>query len=168
MTSTAFFLIQIGGGGQLTVLAAQGIQQGHDIARAVMVDIAGPQNFARELLQVIIFFVSGVVRANYAEPAVARTDLVELGRNGLERLRPRNFFELVIHPHERGEQAFRMIVEIERVAALDAQEFTVDPERSRLFPRMISSLRTPRVVLQPFEQCVQMVPTCCISQGRVW
>ena len=41
------------------------------------------------------------------------------------------------------------------------------PERSRLLPRIISSLRTPSVVLQPFEQCVQMVPTCSISQGRV-
>ena len=41
------------------------------------------------------------------------------------------------------------------------------PERSRLLPRMISSLRTPSVVLQPSTQCVQMVPTCCISHGRV-
>ncbi len=41
------------------------------------------------------------------------------------------------------------------------------PDRSRLFPRMIWPLRTPSVVLQPFEQCVQIVPTCSISQGRV-
>ena len=41
------------------------------------------------------------------------------------------------------------------------------PERSRLLPRMMWSFRTPRVVLQPFEQCVQMVPTWFISHGRV-
>ena len=42
------------------------------------------------------------------------------------------------------------------------------PERSRLLPRMIWSLRVPSVVLQPSAQCVQMVPTWVISQGRVW
>src|ERR1700676_569720 len=41
------------------------------------------------------------------------------------------------------------------------------PERSRLLARRISLLRTLRVVLQPFEQCVQTVETYFISQGRV-
>src|SRR5579862_3550077 len=41
------------------------------------------------------------------------------------------------------------------------------PERSRLLPRMMRSLRVPSVVLQPSAQCVQIVPTCVISHGRV-
>src|SRR5581483_4825456 len=45
------------------------------------------------------------------------------------------------------------------------------PLLSRLSPRTISmpvsERRTPRVVLQPSPQCVQTVPTCFISHGRV-
>src|SRR5579884_1659951 len=41
------------------------------------------------------------------------------------------------------------------------------PEWSRLLPRMMCPFRTPSVVLHPSPQCVQMVPTCCISHGRV-
>src|SRR5438270_13038430 len=45
------------------------------------------------------------------------------------------------------------------------------PLLSRLSPRTISipvsARRTPKVVLQPSAQCVHVVPTCFISQGRV-
>ena len=45
------------------------------------------------------------------------------------------------------------------------------PDLSRLSPRTISAPseveRTPRVVLQPSPQWVQMVATWFISQGRV-
>src|SRR6202521_4537140 len=41
------------------------------------------------------------------------------------------------------------------------------PLRSRLFERRISWLRTLKVVLQPFEQCVHTVETYAISHGRV-
>src|ERR1700685_1985438 len=43
----------------------------------------------------------------------------------------------------------------------------LNPDRSRLLARRISLLRTLRVVLQPFEQCVHTVETYVISHGRV-
>ena len=107
------------------------------------------QHLPRELLQVEILFVGGVVRADHAEAAARCLRLVELLRDRGQRLGPRHFFEFAVLAHQRRLQTLRMIVEIERVAPLMHRNSPLMPERSRLLPRMIWSLRVPSVVLQP-------------------
>ena len=87
---------------------------------------------ARELLQVEVFFVGGVVGADDAEAAaVAPCVWLNLLRDRCQRLRPGDLFQLAVHPHQRRLQPLGMIVEIEGVAALDAQEFAVDAASGR-------------------------------------
>ena len=71
-------VVKIGGGGQRVRFAAQRVQQRCDVAGAVVIDIVRAQNLAREVLQIIIFFVSGVVRADHGELALARFHFLEL------------------------------------------------------------------------------------------
>ena len=64
-------LVQVVHRAELAGLAAQRIQQAGDIAGAVVVDVVGLEDFARELLQVEVLFVAGVVGADDAEaPAI--------------------------------------------------------------------------------------------------
>src|SRR5579871_250846 len=93
----------------------------------MVVDVVGVQHFAREFLQIKILFVGGVVGTNYPEAAPIRQRQVELLGDRLQGLRPGNLFQLAIYAHHGGLQPFRMVVEIERVSSLDAQELAVDP-----------------------------------------
>src|ERR1039458_5771398 len=90
-----------------------------------MIDVVGAEHAPRELLQIVILFVGGVVGADDAESARANRLLEFLGHRG-QRLRPRNLFQLAIDAHQRRLQAVGMVVEIEAVAAFDAQELAVD------------------------------------------
>ena len=85
-----------------------------------------PQRLARELLQVVIFFVAGVVRADDRELAVARLHFVELVRRRGQSFRPRHRLQVAVPANHRRLQALRAVHEIGRVAALDAQELAVD------------------------------------------
>src|SRR5690242_5788948 len=84
------------------------------------------QHLAGELLQIEILLVGGVVRSDDSERAALGYRLFKLASDGGERLRPGDLFELAIDAHQRGLQAVRVIVEIEAVTALDAQELAVD------------------------------------------
>ena len=59
-------------------LAAQRIEQRHHIAGAVVIDVVRAQHLPRELLQIEILFVGGVVGADDAELAARGFDFVEL------------------------------------------------------------------------------------------
>src|SRR5262249_5860730 len=52
--------------------------------------------------------------------------LLEAGRHHRQRLGPADLFELAVLAHQRREQSLGMLVEVERVAALDAEELAVD------------------------------------------
>ena len=58
-------------------------------------------------------------------PPSASVCLNFCGHRG-QRLRPGDFLQLAVHAHQRGLQTLGVIVEIEAVAALDAQELAVD------------------------------------------
>ncbi len=81
-------LIEIRGSSQLARLAAERIEQRGHIAGSMVIDIAGAQRFTRELLQVVIFFVGGVVRSDDAELPAARAHFLKLGGHGRQRMRP--------------------------------------------------------------------------------
>src|SRR5581483_4471024 len=92
----------------------------------MVVNILGSQTLAREFLQEIVFFVGGVVRSNDAELASARLHFSEPRGDRLERPGPGNRLEGIARAHHRRLQPLRVRHEIERVAALDAQELAVD------------------------------------------
>ena len=102
-------------------LAAQRVQQSNDVARPVMVDIVGLQRRPRKLLQQERFFIRDARRTNNASLPAG----LELLNNRLQRPRPAHFFQLPVNPHQRRLQPFRMMVEVESVAALHAQELAV-------------------------------------------
>src|SRR5215469_11743475 len=91
-----------------------------------MIDVARAQHLPRELLQIEVLFVGGMVGADDAEFALSLPNLLELGGYSLQRARPGHFFEMTVYPHERCAQPVRMLVEIEGIASLDAQELAVD------------------------------------------
>ncbi len=62
-------LVEILRGGELTGCAAERVDERDDVARAVVIDVVGAEALARELLQIEILFVRGVVRADDAELA---------------------------------------------------------------------------------------------------
>ena len=79
-----FLLVQVRGGGQLAGFSTQSVQQARNIAAAMVIDIARPEHLSRELLQVEILLVGGVVGADHAKRAVARARVcVELRRDAL-------------------------------------------------------------------------------------
>ena len=87
-----------------------------------MVDAVGVERCTGELLEEVGFFVGDAGGTDDARfPAC-----LELLNNGLQGAGPTDFFELSVHAHERRLETFRMVVEIEGVAAFDAEEFAVD------------------------------------------
>ena len=64
------------------------VEQSHDIAGAMVIDVRSAQNLACELLQEVIFFVCGVVRADDAEFAVPGQHFAEFLGDGRERNGP--------------------------------------------------------------------------------
>ena len=120
-------LVQIGHRGQLSLAAAQRVHQRDHIAGAVMVDVVGLQHFAREFLEVEVLLVAGVVGADHAEAAAPLERLVELPGHRLQSQGPRHLFQPAVNAYQRRLQSFRVIVEIEAVAALNAQKLAVDP-----------------------------------------
>ena len=118
--------VQVGHGRQLPLPSlAERVEQRYHIARAVMVDMIRSQHFAREFLQVEILFVGGVVGADHAERAAIGQILGKRLRHHCQRLAPGDLFQLAVLAHQGRLQAIGMIVEIEAVAALDAQELAV-------------------------------------------
>src|SRR5579884_78859 len=91
-----------------------------------MVDMVRLQNLTREFLEVEVLFVGGVIRSDHAKAATGPQVLIKFRRDSRQRFRPRDFFELSVPSHKRRLQTLRMIVKIECVAALNAQEFAVD------------------------------------------
>ncbi len=92
----------------------------------MVIDVIRAETLAGELLEVEVFFVRGVIGSDDAELTAARLDLAELFRNRRERFRPGDRFEFAADADHRRLQAVRVIVEIERVAAFDAEELAVD------------------------------------------
>src|SRR5262249_23454813 len=64
--------------------------------------------------------------SDHSELAAAAFDFREPARDETQGLRPGHRLEFPARLHQRRLQPFRMVMEIERVAALDAQEFAVD------------------------------------------
>ena len=60
---------------------AQRIEERREVACPVMIDAVGVQHFAGEALQVVVFFVGGVIRADDADFAATLTYLIELLRD---------------------------------------------------------------------------------------
>ena len=92
-----------------------------------MIDVLGAQSLAREFREEKILFVGGVVRPDDAEFPAAHFDFV---RSGPPTISSAFDQEIGSKPFARAQhgrlQAFRMLDEIESVAALDAQKFAVD------------------------------------------
>ena len=68
------------------------------VAGAGMVDVIRPQTLPRELLQVVILFVAGPVRADNAELTTRGFYLAELGGDSRQGLRPANRLQLAVNP----------------------------------------------------------------------
>ena len=119
-------LVKIADRRQFRSLAAERVEQGDHVAGAVVIDVVGLEHLARELLQVEVLFVGGVVGTDHAEAAAGGLGLGELLRHGLQGLRPGHFFQLAVDAHQGRLQALGVIVEIEGVASLDAEELAVD------------------------------------------
>ena len=54
----------------------------------MMIDIIRHQHLARELLQVVVFLVGGMVRTDDAEPATALFHVLKILGNNFQGLRP--------------------------------------------------------------------------------
>ena len=99
------------------------------VAGAVMIDVVRAERGARELLQQIIFFVGGVVRADHAERvrAVLSRDLLRsVCATSASALPSETGSSLPLRANQRRLQALGMVREIESVAALDAEKLAVD------------------------------------------
>ena len=112
-----FALVQVSHRGQLALpCLTEGVEQRYHVARTVMVDVVGAQHGARELLQIEILFVGGVVGADHAERAAVGQILIELLRDRGERFAPGDFFQFAVAAQQGSLQTVGMIVEIEGVA----------------------------------------------------
>src|SRR5436190_4242556 len=100
----------------------------------MVVDILGAEALPGELLQEVILFVGGVIRSDDAELAAARVNLGELRRNRLECFGPGDRLKRFAGTQHGRLQAFRMLDEIESVAALDAQKLAVDAAGIAIVP----------------------------------
>src|SRR5579863_5249393 len=89
-------------------------------------DVAGREYLARELLQIVVFFVAGVIRTDHGKLAIARLYLFQLARGRRQRVRPRYRLQPTLLTNHRRLQAFRTVHEIAGVPPLDAQEFAVE------------------------------------------
>ena len=109
-------------------LSRQRRGESREVGGAVMVDVVGLQHHARELLQQVILFVGGAVRADDADrlPAMLLASFLEALSDQLKRLFPGGWRQLPILANQRLGQAVFVIGEIESVAALDAEEIAVD------------------------------------------
>src|SRR6266568_9321011 len=92
----------------------------------MVVDIARAEPLAREFLQIEIFLVSGARGSDDTELAAAGFDPGELPGYGCQRLRPGHRLQRPSDLHQRRLQPRGVVVEIERVAALETQELAVD------------------------------------------
>ncbi len=66
--------------------SAERVDEGHYIARAMVIDIVRPQALAGELLKVKVLFVRGVIRSNDSELSSASFDLTEFLGNSRQSL----------------------------------------------------------------------------------
>src|SRR5262245_24752950 len=118
--------VEIGSGRERVALTAQSVKERNDVARAVMIDVVGVETLTHQLLQIVILFVGGATRSDDSEFATTILHFAKPLRNGGERVRPRNGHEVAIDAEERRLQALRVVIKVERVAALDAEEVAVD------------------------------------------
>ena len=96
---------------------------------AVVVDVVGAQHRAGEFLQQVVFFVGGAIGAENTDglAALAIADFAQLAAGVRQGLLPTDFRKFTVGlAHERLGQAVGVVGEVERVAALDAQEVAVD------------------------------------------
>src|SRR5689334_1855504 len=113
----------------------------------MVIDIPGPQALPCELLQEVVLFVSGVIGSDDADFPAALAHRTDRFGNGFERLGPGNRIETAGRVSQHGRlQALRMIHEVERVAALDAQEFAVDSA-------MVAVVAAHDLVIADAERC---------------
>ena len=91
-----------------------------------MVNIISAQHLPRKFLEQVIFFVCAARGTNHAERAALRFHFAELRRHSLDRFRPGDRLQFAIDANHRRLQAFRMMIEIEGVTALDAKKLFVD------------------------------------------
>src|SRR5205809_1098085 len=80
-------VVQIRRRGQGAGIAAQRLEQGRDVARAMMIDVPGTQPQAGEFLQIKILFVGGARGSDHSELAATGFDFGELPGYGGQRLR---------------------------------------------------------------------------------
>src|SRR6266542_4149927 len=99
-----------------------------------MVDIVRPDYLPREFLQVVIFLVRCMVRADDPELSASLLCAAELHRDRVQCSRPGDRIELAVNSHQRRLQAVGVIVKIESIAALDAQKLAVDPRAVAIVP----------------------------------
>src|SRR4051812_35252018 len=91
-----------------------------------MINVIGIQNLAGKFLQQEALFVARSIRTKHPEFSPLCPQLQEFFRNGSKGNCPRDRFQLAVLPHQRGGQTLRMLVEIERIAALDTKKLAID------------------------------------------
>ena len=75
MTSAALVVYSVADGGERVGPTAHQVQKRDEVAGAVVIDVAGAQSLAREVLQVEVLFVRCAVGTDDAEAAAARPAL---------------------------------------------------------------------------------------------
>src|SRR5579872_1944850 len=103
-------------------------RQGREVRRAVMVDIVGSKNHAREFLQKIIFFVSSTGRADYADrtPALTIKNALEPSSHHLESFFPCRRNQASAFADQGLRQAVFIVCEVESISALNAKKIAIN------------------------------------------
>ncbi len=156
-------------------VAGEGAGEGRVVGGALVIDVVGAENRAREFLQQVILFVGGAVGADDADGrAAARVaNFFEFAGGDSEARAPR-WRARVCRAALRTRGCVRrsgLSTKSKPKRPLAQRKSPLMPLLSRLSARTISepslAWRTPSVTLQPSEQWVQTVETWFISQGRV-
>src|SRR5438270_7774307 len=110
------------------LLAGYSLRECRIVRGTVMVDIVRAQYGTRELLQQIILFVRGAVRADHADriAALSVANLFEAIRHMINGLLPGDWNQFAVATNQRLRDAILRVSEVEGIAALDAEEVTVD------------------------------------------
>ncbi len=116
-------------GGFAAGVAGEGAGKGCVIGGALVVDVVGAENGARELLQQVVFFVGGAVGADDADGRTAArvANFFQFAGGDADRVLPRGGFELALRvADERLREAVGALDEVEAETALGAEKVAVD------------------------------------------
>src|SRR2546423_1367889 len=99
-----------------------------EVGSAVMIDVVGLHHYAGKLLKQIIFFVGGAIRTDYTNrlSAIFVANFFEPASHQFKCFFPRRRRQASVLANQRLGDAVFMIGEVESIAALDAEEISVD------------------------------------------